>query len=127
MRFSKQRQAILNMVLNSDNHPTADYIYSKLKIDYPNLSLGTVYRNLSFLSEKGLIKKISIPHLSDMFDHNLNPHAHVVCSNCGEVHDIDTSSIDDIVFNISTDSNISITSYNITFDGVCHKCKREKD
>lgn len=127
MRFSRQRQAILNLVLNSNNHPTADYIYLQLKKDFPELSLGTVYRNLSKLSDKGLIQKVSIPNQSDMFDRNLDRHAHVVCSNCGEVYDIDTSSIDDIISNISTDANVSIQSYNITFDGVCNKCKSKKD
>ncbi|MGX4598317.1 Fur family transcriptional regulator [Faecalimicrobium sp. JNUCC 81] len=126
MRFSKQRQAILDIVLNGNNHPTADYIYSELKKDYPELSLGTVYRNLSLLSEKGLIQKVSIQNHSDMFDKNLDHHAHIVCSICGDVCDIDTGLIDNIMSNISNDNNILIKSYDITFDGICNKCKEKK-
>lgn len=127
MRFSKQRQAILDIVLKSSNHPTADYIYSELKKDYPDLSLGTVYRNLSLLSERGLIKKVNIPSYPDMFDRNLGQHAHVVCDICGQVHDVDISLIDEIIPNISNRNDLLIKSYNITFDGTCNSCKAKKE
>jgi len=127
MRFSEQRESILNVVLNSDNHPTADYIYSKLKKNYPGLSLGTVYRNLSLLSEKGLIQKISIPNHSDKFDKKLYQHAHMICDACGEVYDIDIDPIYNIISNISDQNNMLIKSYNITFNGICNKCNDKKD
>lgn len=125
MRFSRQRQAILDIVLNSCNHPTAEYIYSQLKKDYSGLSLGTVYRNLSLLSEKGSIRKVNIPNYADMFDRNLNEHAHLVCDICSEVYDIDISSIDKIIPNISSNNNLLIKAYNINFEGICNNCKKD--
>ena len=61
-RFSKQRQIIYDMIKSNPVHPTADYIYNSLKKDYPDLSLGTVYRNLNVLTESGLIIKITSSH-----------------------------------------------------------------
>ena len=60
MKFSRQRELIISEVLNSDEHLTADAIYERLKKENPNLSLGTVYRNLTQLSDKGMIGKVSI-------------------------------------------------------------------
>lgn len=125
MKFSKQRNLILNTVLNSDNHITADEIYYKLKANHPELSLGTVYRNLSKLSEIGLIKKVNIPNQSDKFDKNLSRHTHLVCSDCNKIYDIELESIDCIIKNISGDNNILINSYNIIFEGICSNCKND--
>ena len=62
MRYSKQRELIFNTVLQNKIHPTADFVYNKLKLDYPELSLGTVYRNLNFLAEHNMLLKIIVPN-----------------------------------------------------------------
>ena len=68
MRYSKQRELILNTVLQNKIHPTADDVYKLLRDEYPGLSLGTVYRNLNFLAEHDMLKKINVPNGSDCFD-----------------------------------------------------------
>ena len=88
MGYSKQRESILKAVLQSGLHPTADDIYVSLKPKDPNLSLGTVYRNLNHLVSIGKIKKISLADHPDRFDGSLHEHQHMVCSRCGKVADV---------------------------------------
>ena len=88
MKYSKQREMIHNCVKDNPCHLTADAIYEMLKKDHPNLSLGTVYRNLSQLAEHDMIKKVSIPGYPDRFDGTLEDHFHFICLECGEVKDL---------------------------------------
>lgn len=123
MKFSRQRELILNYILNSYEHLTADSIYIDLKKDNPELSLGTVYRNLTKLTEIGVIKKVSLPNQVDKFDKNLEPHAHLICDICGSITDINIYGVSKFLNNISKDEDISISKYEITFNGICKKCK----
>ncbi len=123
MKFSKQRELILNYILNSHEHLTADTIYADLKKDNPELSLGTVYRNLTKLTEIGAIKKVSLPNQVDKFDKNLEPHAHFICDECGSITDINIPEVDKFLNKISKDEDISIRKYDLTLNGTCKKCK----
>ncbi|MCQ9626148.1 transcriptional repressor [Cetobacterium somerae] len=126
MKFSKQRELILNYILNSHEHLTADTIYADLKKDNPELSLGTVYRNLTKLTEIGAIKKVSLPNQVDKFDKNLDPHAHFICDECGSITDINIPGIDEFLDKVSKDDGISIRKYDLTLNGTCKKCKDKK-
>ena len=88
MKYSKQRNIILEIVNSSYNHPTADMIYKEVQKQIPNISLGTVYRNLNQLVEHGYIKKISIPNESERFDKTLQEHIHFICLSCKKVEDL---------------------------------------
>ena len=126
MKFSKQRELILNYILNSHEHLTADTIYADLIKDNPELSLGTVYRNLPKLTEIGAIKKVSLPNQVDKFDKNLEPHAHFICDECGSITDINNPEVDKFLNKISKDEDISIRKYDITLNGTCKKCKSKE-
>lgn len=126
MKFSKQRELILNYILNSHEHLTADTIYADLKKDNPELSLGTVYRNLTKLTEIGAIKKVSLPNQVDKFDKNLEPHAHFICDECGSITDINIPGMDKFLDKISDEDGISIRKYDLTLNGICRKCKSKK-
>lgn len=126
MKFSKQRELILNYILNSHEHLTADTIYADLKKDNPELSLGTVYRNLTKLTEIGAIKKVSLPNQVDKFDKNLEPHAHFICDECGSITDISISGMDEFLDKVSDEDGISIRKYDLTLNGTCKKCKDKK-
>lgn len=123
MKFSKQRELILNYILNSHEHLTADTIYADLKKDNPELSLGTVYRNLTKLTEIGAIKKVSLPNQVDKFDKNLEPHAHFICDECGSITDINIPGMDKFLDKVSDEDGISIRKYDLTLNGICKKCK----
>ncbi|EQF26554.1 ferric uptake regulator family protein [Clostridioides difficile CD160] len=124
MKFSKQRELILNEILNNPVHPTADYLYENLKKDNPNLSLGTVYRNLAQLTEHGFIRKVSIPGNPDRFDGRMDNHYHIICEVCGEVYDLESEVLNNLKESIADETDIKITSYNISFKGICNNCEK---
>lgn len=123
MKFSKQRELILNTVKSNTVHPTADFIYDYLKKDNPNLSLGTVYRNLSQLVSHGYIQKVSMPGFPDRFDGNVVEHNHMICDVCGNIEDIHSNTLKNIPSIISEELDVEITSCNIILHGVCKNCK----
>lgn len=90
-RFSAKREAILKCLQGTDSHPTAEWLYQRLKPTYPGLSLGTVYRNLCQLKEAGLILSIGVQAGEERFDGNPLPHPHAVCTRCGKVADLDAA------------------------------------
>ena len=83
MRYSKQRELVMQTVERLCDHPTAEEIYDKAAQECPNLSLGTVYRNLNSLVEAGRVRRVSIPGKADRFDHTLPWHSHLYCTVCG--------------------------------------------
>ena len=89
MKYSRQRAAILSFLQSRRDHPTAETVYTSMKEAFPNISLGTVYRNLNQLAEAGMIAKHSFGVLSiDHFDYNTSPHYHFVCKCCNAVIDL---------------------------------------
>ena len=87
-RNSKQRNAILEILQGTDTHPTADWIYQEVSHLMPNISLGTVYRNLSRLASAGMIQKMEIGDGIDHFDYTVSPHDHFYCEECGRLYDL---------------------------------------
>lgn len=122
LKHSKQRDAIVSFLIGTTEHPTADTIYINIKKTFPNISLGTVYRNLSLLAERGEILKLSCDGKADRFDATIDPHYHFICSECGDVIDLKMESIDHI--NTIANSNFSgeITDHVAFFRGRCEDC-----
>ncbi len=87
MRYSKQRELVLQTVEQLCDHPTAEEIYDEAAKECPGLSLGTVYRNLNSLVDAGRVRRVSIPGKADRFDHTLCWHSHLYCTVCGGVAD----------------------------------------
>lgn len=126
MKYSKQRELTLKTVRENKFHPTADDIYTILKPENPNLSLGTVYRNLNVLAENGIISKLLMPNGSDRFDGNICDHYHVVCSNCGKVFDIGFSIVEELDDKIKTLTGVTVTWHRLIISGVCEACGSDK-
>ena len=87
-RFSPQRSLILEYVKQSTDHPTAEEIYQALKDRFPGLSRGTVYRNLTFFQEHGLVRSVGVINGQERFDGNISHHPHFICNCCGSVIDL---------------------------------------
>ncbi len=85
---SKQRDAILSCIQGTVCHPTAQWVFDQLKPRMPELSLGTVYRNLTILREDGHIQSVGFNGGMEHFDGDLHPHAHFFCTVCGRVSDL---------------------------------------
>ena len=87
MRYSRQREALLTLLRSTKTHPDAEWLYTGLRKEYPNISLGTVYRNLRQLTEVGEILELCYGSTSH-FDGDISPHYHMICSCCRKIYDI---------------------------------------
>ena len=107
LKYSKQRASIKDYLMHTTSHPTADTVYLHIKEEFPNISLGTVYRNLNLLADIGEALRIPTPDGGDRFDGRCEPHYHVVCTNCGNVFDG------------------IIESHTTLFHGLCGECAKK--
>lgn len=122
-KYSRQREAIIHFLKSRKDHPTAEVIYQHLKEEQPNLSLGTVYRNLTKLSTNGSILKISCNDTSDHFDGDTSPHAHFICSQCHCITDLSMQSVHlDDILKKENDFNGIVTGSQLLFYGICGHC-----
>ena len=125
LKYSRQREAIKSFIMTRKDHPTADVVYHSLRADFPNISLGTVYRNLSLLEEIGEIIKISTGVGPDHYDYNTAPHYHFICRGCGLVMDIDLDFADELMTQVQESTDLAIESCSVSFTGLCPDCKNE--
>ena len=126
MNYSKQRELILNTLKENVVHPTAEYLYSKIKEKDSKISLATLYRNLNQLSENGIIKKIDGLETSSHFDHNTFEHYHFICSKCGRVFDINADVAPDLIKKTEELTGFEVQSHDIVFTGLCKDCKNKQ-
>ncbi len=124
LKYSRQRESIKNYLMTTKEHPTADEVYMKVKQEFPNISLGTVYRNLNLLTDIGDAIKISTPNGGDRFDGRLEPHNHFLCTKCGRLLDLDLDmhSIDEVNRLAAENFDGIITSSSTLFYGECSDC-----
>lgn len=126
VKFSRQRQSIKEYLEHTKDHPTADMVYLNIRQKYPNISLGTVYRNLNFLVEQGEVVRLTCGIGSDRFDGNIMPHYHFVCRNCGGVSDLEMSSLDHINTLAAAKFNGKIEGHTTFFYGMCAACLKKE-
>ena len=126
-KFSKQRKRILDVLQNTGIHPTATWIYDELRKDFPDLSQGTVYRNLNILIDQGLVKKIDFGSTFDRFDANTSEHYHFICEKCGAIYDLEMPIIYKLNEDVKDETNFEVHSHRIEFYGVCEKCKSKSE
>ena len=123
-KHSKKRDAILDCIRGTKCHPTAEWVYQQLKPDFPDLSLGTVYRNIAMFKEEGIIQSIGVVNGLERYDINTNPHTHFICSVCGQVTDLDEVVLPAAVLEEAASGGV-ITSYQLQFVGVCAECSNQ--
>lgn len=127
IKYSRQRECIKEFLADRYDHPTAETVYMNVKKDFPNISLGTVYRNLSLLTELGEIQKISTGIGPDRFDGNTAPHYHVLCTKCGRVMDLKMESIDHINIIAGNEFDGQIDGHITYFLGKCQECLKTEN
>ncbi|CAM5589272.1 Peroxide operon regulator OS=Lysinibacillus sphaericus OX=1421 GN=perR PE=3 SV=1 [Lysinibacillus sphaericus] len=96
VRITPQRHAILEYLIQSMTHPTADEIYKALEGKFPNMSVATVYNNLRVFREVGLVKELTYGDASSRFDFVTNDHYHMICECCGKIVDFHYPGLDEI-------------------------------
>jgi len=124
-RHTIQCTLVLEALNKLQYHVTADEIYNEIVKEHPNISKGTVYRNLQRLCEMGEIRKREIPGGADRFDLICSNHYHVRCVKCGRVFDVDMEYITDIEKSIKDTHGFVFTGHDIVFKGICPECKNQ--
>lgn len=123
--YSRQREAVLQVLRSTDTHPTANWIYSRVREQIPNISLGTVYRNLSALAESGDILSINVGDGFEHFDGDIRPHIHLHCKCCKSLVDarLENDPISEAAVGLGfTAENTVYIAY-----GICEQCKKIKN
>ena len=122
LKYSRQREAIKNFLMTRKDHPTADVVYDNVRKEFPNISLGTVYRNLTLLSDMGELLRLRVGDGMDHFDADTSPHYHFICNKCGSVIDLEMESIDYITEIAEKNFDGRITGHSTYFYGICGSC-----
>ena len=125
LKYSRQRESIKNYLALTKEHPTAEMVYMNIQEIYPNISLGTVYRNLNLLVDQMEIIKISQGNGRERFDGNCQPHYHFLCTECSCVQDleIEPGSLGHINLIARAGFDGEIQGHSTFFYGKCSKCK----
>ncbi len=127
--FSVKREAIYQAIASTNVHPTAEWVYEQLKPKISDLSLGTVYRNISVFREMGIIKSVGVINGQEHFDADISQHCHFICCNCSRIIDIPNGKnfIDNNIYHyIEKQCNVLIENHNISFYGLCENCKNDE-
>ena len=127
LKYSRQRECIREFIANAKDHPTADTVYEQIRKEFPNISLGTVYRNLSLLVELGEISKISTGEGPDRFDYDVKPHSHFICTECHCIQDLRVTGLNCVKDKAAENFDGIITGHSTIFYGICKKCLEKKN
>ena len=125
LKYSRQRESIKACLMGRKDHPTADAVYTTIREEFPNISLGTVYRNLNLLVELGEIQKLTCGDGKDHFDADTSPHYHFVCRHCGSVIDLPMDPLHDVTEKAQSCFNGEIDTHVTYFYGSCPDCKSQ--
>ncbi|MDR1452737.1 MAG: transcriptional repressor [Candidatus Margulisbacteria bacterium] len=120
--YSKKREAILSAIRLTKTHPSARWVYEQVKPRLPDISLGTVYRNIKVCREEGLLASVGVVNNEERFDGVVKPHPHAICTNCGSIIDVQYAP----PAGQPSLNGFAIDSSRTVFYGVCAKCSGQK-
>lgn len=124
LNYSCKREAIYNYLASVKTHPSAETVYEALKSKYPDLSLGTVYRNLAMFKKNGTICSVGVVDGEERYDFNTEPHAHFICTDCNCIIDLENMQIDKhLDYALQEAYNIDVYYHQLVFFGKCGRCK----
>ena len=119
----RKRDAILAYLRHTDQHPSAETVYAALKPEIPDLSLGTVYRNIALFKQQGQIISLGSVNGVERYDGNVVPHVHFVCTGCGCIRDLHRMHIpEELNAAASAEADAVVDHCHLTFHGRCRGC-----
>jgi Fur family transcriptional regulator, peroxide stress response regulator len=125
LKLTPQRYAIYKFLKSTKSHPSAEMIYDILKVNYPTMSLATVYKTLRTLIELDLVQELNVGEDNFRFDANSQAHPHIICESCRKVDDMETANFDFLNKEAEKYTDYSIKQHKLYFYGLCSKCKQE--
>jgi Fur family peroxide stress response transcriptional regulator len=123
---SKQREKIYQALKRTRSHPTAEWVYEKVREQIPHVSLGTVYRNLHLLKQQGKILELDFGEGFSRYDAFVAPHYHFVCEACGTVYDLEVPPQNDLHDRLRHTVKGIIHSHRLDFFGTCATCLEQE-
>jgi Fur family transcriptional regulator, ferric uptake regulator len=123
LRMTRQRRVILEELAAVTSHPTADELYQRVRRRLPRVSLGTVYRNLEIMAQKGEIQRIGAAGTQRRFDATTAMHYHIRCTSCGRVADLPLKPVNRLEQEAARTSGFTISGHWAEFQGVCPECQ----
>lgn len=126
VRITPQRHAILDYLIESMKHPTADDIYKALEGKFPNMSVATVYNNLRVFKKAGLVKELTYGDSSSRFDYVTSDHYHIICDSCGKIVDFQYPGLDEVETLAEQMTGFVIDNHRMEVYGKCPDCFREE-
>lgn len=119
----RKRNAILHYLRSVTNHPSAETVFTELKQEIPDLSMGTVYRNLNLFKQQGLAVSVATVKGVERFDGNTDPHVHFICTECDAVIDLMDMEVPESLKQVAQNcSGGCVTDCQLTFTGLCSEC-----
>ncbi|MDR6227620.1 peroxide-responsive transcriptional repressor PerR [Desmospora profundinema] len=126
VRMTPQRYAILEYLLTSLGHPTADDIYKALEGRFPNMSVATVYNNLRVFKEAGLVRELTYGDSSSRFDANMHEHYHIICRECGKIVDFEYPSLIKVEEEAAKVTGFQVENHRMEIYGRCRSCQEQE-
>ena len=123
-KVTLQRLAICKYVMGRDDHPSAEQIYQDLKIDYPTISLGTIYKTLHLMKDMNLIQELGFRDGTVRYDPNMDLHINMICTNCSTIHDYKPANIKELWEEMLSSLEIKPIGQRIDLYYQCSKCKK---
>lgn len=123
-RFSKKREAILQVLRSTVCHPSAKWVFEQIQKKYPDISLATVYRNLALFKEEGQVISVAVVDGEERFDADVTPHGHFICESCGLVEDLHFEHFAEWEREVELQTHARVEYYSILFYGLCPVCRR---
>ena len=123
----RKRNAILSYLRSTDVHPSADMVYAHLKPEIPDLSLGTVYRNLSMFRQQGTVVSVGTVNGVERFDGNTVPHVHFICTGCSAVMDMPQMQVpQQMALSAAAELGGIVETCQLPFTGLWRECKENQ-
>jgi len=126
LSVTPQRLAIYHALIDSEDHPSPDTIFKRVKSDFPMISFATVYKTLETFESKGIISKVTALHKTLRYDSLTTQHHHIVCIKCKKIIDLKNEELDSVAVPSQVTNDNILVDYSIHFNVICAECKNKK-
>ena len=122
-KLTPQRDAVLQVILNREDHPTANEIFEAARQRLPTISHATVYNSLRYLKDAGLVHEIKFGDSASRYDRETDRHDHAICNECGKLVDFDLPQTAELMQAAARKSRFKPESVHLTLRGLCADCR----
>ena len=123
-RLTPQRRAVIQILVESQDHPTVEQIYEQVRETFPMTSLATVYKTVALLKEMGEVREIGFGEGGNRYDGaDPSPHPHLICVECRQIVDLDLPTLDTLPQAVAQEMGYRIIEHRVDFFGVCPQCQ----